>query len=103
MGNSTSLPCFIRVTAGQESGNLFIAVADNGPGLSPEIAADPFQLFRRGRDARPGGLGLGLSIVRGFMLAQGGQVTAGTSPEGGACFTVYIPCAAPKNMPDNEP
>lgn len=94
--------CVIRVTAGLERGSLFIAVSDNGPGLPPEIAAEPFQLFRRGGNARPGGLGLGLSIARGFMVAQGGEVTAGKSPEGGACFTVYLPHVTYENVPDDE-
>ena len=95
--------CFIRVAVGVVRGRLFISVADNGPGLPPEIAADPFQRFRRGADARTGGIGLGLSIVRGFVVAQGGEVTALNSPEGGACFTVYLPLNPPVGVPDDEP
>jgi len=94
--------CFIRVAAGVVRGRLFISVADNGPGLPPEIVADPFQRFRRGPNARTGGLGLGLSIVRGFVVAQGGEVTAANSPEGGACFTVCLPLTSPARVPDDE-
>ena len=72
------------------------------PGLPPEIAANLFQKFRRGHNARAGGLGLGLSIVRGFMLAQGGEVTAGKSPEGGARFMLYLPYAAHGRVPDDD-
>ena len=96
----TPADCFIRVTAGVEGPRAFIAVADNGPGLAPEIAANLFQKFHRGPQAGAGGLGLGLSIVRGFVLAQGGEVTAGKSPKGGACFTVYLPLAAHGGVPD---
>jgi two-component system sensor histidine kinase KdpD len=94
--------CFIRVTAGAEHRRLYISVADNGPGLPPEIMAALFQRFHRGRGARTGGLGLGLSIVRGFMLAQGGEVVAGESIEGGACFTIYLPLTFHEEVPDDE-
>ena len=41
--------------------------------------------------ARAGGLGLGLSIIRGFVTAQGGEIVVGENPGGGAVFTVYLP------------
>jgi two-component system sensor histidine kinase KdpD len=94
--------CFIRVAAGVERGRLYISVADNGPGLPQEIEAELFQRFRRGHGAQTGGLGLGLSIVRGFILAQGGEVIAGKSIEGGACFTVYLPLTFHESVPDDE-
>jgi K+-sensing histidine kinase KdpD len=72
------------------------------PGFAARDRADPFQRFRRGPDARTGGIGLGLSIVRGFVVAQGGEVTAANSPEGGACFTVYLPLTSPAGVPDDE-
>jgi len=39
---------------------------------------------------------LGLSIVRGFVVAQGGEVVAGENPGGGAMITVYLPHPPPK-------
>jgi two-component system sensor histidine kinase KdpD len=94
----------IRVRAGiaADPARIFITIADSGPGLAPELIPYLFQKFRRGSNARAGGLGLGLSIVRGFMLAQGGEVVAGTSPEGGASFTVYLPFAAHGGIPNDE-
>lgn len=94
----------IRVAAGVEAGReyVFIAVADSGPGIPPEMQAGLFQKFRRGPNARTGGLGLGLSIVRGFMLAQGGDVTAGRSSEGGACFTVHLPHSTHDRVPGDD-
>jgi two-component system sensor histidine kinase KdpD len=94
--------CFIHVAAGVVRGRLFLSVADNGPGLPPEIAENPFQRFRRGPDARTGGIGLGLSIVRGFVVAQGGEVTATNNPAGGACFTIYLPLNPSAGVPDDE-
>ena len=94
----------IRVRAGlaPDRAHLFIAVTDSGPGIAPELLPHLFQKFRRGQSARAGGLGLGLSIVRGFMLAQGGDVTAGRASEGGACFTVQLPYAAHGSVPNDE-
>ena len=94
----------IRVTAGLEAGQarIYLTVADSGPGIAPELMPHLFQKFRRGSSARAGGLGLGLSIVRGFMLAQGGEVIAGSSPEGGASFTVYLPYVAHGSVPTDE-
>jgi two-component system sensor histidine kinase KdpD len=46
-----------------------------------------------------GGSGLGLSIVKGFMEAQGGRATAENRPGGGAAFTLYLPITEPPVFP----
>jgi signal transduction histidine kinase len=51
-----------------------------------------FEKFYRGSPQNPGGLGLGLSIAQGFIEAQGGHIEAANHPEGGAMFTVILPC-----------
>jgi len=40
----------------------------------------------------PFGSGLGLAITRGLLVAQGGRVWADNHPEGGAVFTIAVPC-----------
>jgi two-component system sensor histidine kinase KdpD len=70
---------------------VFFTVADRGPGLPAAMRERLFQKFQRGDAAKAGGLGLGLSIIRGFVTAQGGDVVAGENPGGGAVMTVYIP------------
>jgi two-component system sensor histidine kinase KdpD len=42
---------------------------------------------------------LGLSIVRGFIAAQGGDIAVGGNPGGGAVFTVYLPYEAGAEAP----
>ena len=88
----------MRVSAGLEAGGrrVFFTVADRGPGLPAGFREEVFHKFARGEAARACGLGLGLSIVRGFILAQGGDVQAGDNPGGGAAFTVYLPHSAPQ-------
>lgn len=96
----------IEVAAGWENENgerrVFVRVDDSGPGIPIELRGSLFQKFQRGQQARAGGLGLGLSIVRGFMLAQGGDVTVAESPVGGARFTLYLPHIPHECIPNDE-
>jgi two-component system sensor histidine kinase KdpD len=88
----------IFVTAGIERGgtNAFFTVADRGPGFPAEMRERLFKKFARGDAAKAGGLGLGLSIVRGFIAAQGGKIVVGENPGGGAVFTIYLPHRPPQ-------
>jgi len=88
----------IFVTAGIDGGGsrAFLTVADRGPGFPPAMKGRLFKKFARGDAARAGGLGLGLSIVRGFIAAQGGEVVLGENPGGGSVFTVYLPHKTPQ-------
>jgi two-component system sensor histidine kinase KdpD len=89
----------IAVTAGIEPGDarVYFEVADRGPGIPAASRERMFQKFIRGEAARAGGLGLGLSLVRGFITAQGGDVVVDDNPGGGARITLYLPHAFPKN------
>ncbi|WP_328535221.1 HAMP domain-containing sensor histidine kinase [Streptomyces sp. NBC_00344] len=70
-------------------------IRDGGPGLTPEDVAVAFErgvLHDRYRDRRPVGSGLGLAIVHRLVLRLTGRIDiTGTSPEGGACFTISLP------------
>ena len=61
-----------------------------------------FKKFARGDAAKAGGLGLGLSIVRGFILAQGGDIAIGQNPHGGAITTLFLPYQSPAKNPYHE-
>ncbi len=67
-----------------------ITVADNGPGLSPEIAPRLFQPFV---STKPHGMGIGLTICRTIVEGHGGVLSAADAPDGGAVFTVWLPQA----------
>lgn len=83
--------------ASKESKRVFISVTDEGPGVPAELHSKLFEKFNHGPMSRKKGLGLGLSIVRGFMRAQGGDVSIESPPQGGARFTLSLPLA--KNQP----
>jgi two-component system sensor histidine kinase KdpD len=91
----------VFLTAGVERGGTraFFTVADRGPGFPSAMSERLFKKFERGDAARAGGLGLGLSIVRGFIAAQRGEVVVGANPGGGAVFTIYLPHTTPQTPP----
>jgi K+-sensing histidine kinase KdpD len=93
-------PINIRTGVELRSEWVFISVADRGPGLPSKMRESVFQKFKRGNGAYAGGLGLGLSIVRGFIVAQGGAVIASENPGGGACFTIYLPYGPHGSVPN---
>jgi two-component system sensor histidine kinase KdpD len=91
----------IFLTAGVDRGKsrIYFTVADHGPGLPATMRDRLYQKFQRGDAAKAGGLGLGLSIIRGFITAQGGDVVAGENPGGGAVLTVYLPFTEHGSVP----
>ena len=81
----------VRLSARTKNNDLILRVADNGPGIPSDSSARVFEKFYRGPHAPTGGTGLGLSLVKGFIEAQGGHVTAENGAGGGAVFTLWLP------------
>lgn len=70
-----------------------LEVADEGPGMTADVAAHVFDRFYRadaGRARAAGGSGLGLSIVASIVAAHHGDVSVETSPGHGAVFRVVL-------------
>jgi two-component system sensor histidine kinase KdpD len=97
-------PAALSISARSVAGNAVeLEVEDGGPGVTDDVRSRLFEKFYRvptqaGR-ARPGlarpGLGIGLSLVRGFVEAMGGHVEADRSPLGGLAVRILLPQAAP--------
>jgi two-component system sensor histidine kinase KdpD len=92
----------IDLMARIEQGELLLQVADRGPGLPAEQLDRIFDSFHRASNATPGGLGLGLAIVRGFVEAQGGRVNAVNRQGGGALFTIIMPAHESPDIPEEH-
>lgn len=84
-------PVFVAAGTDVQTHRAFFKVTDRGPGVPPGIKNRVFQKFSKGNVVRMGGLGLGLSIVHGFIAAQGGKVVMEDNPGGGTVFTLYLP------------
>ncbi len=83
----------ISISAAEHSGGILTSICDTGPGLTETDLAHVFDRFYRADDARAsdGGAGLGLSIAKALVDAQGGSIWAENRPSGGACFHVLLP------------
>ena len=78
----------------QEDGHVLIDVADDGKGMTPEVASHIFERFYREDSSRTrdtGGSGLGLAIVKSLVSQHGGTITVESEPGEGSVFTVSLP------------
>jgi two-component system sensor histidine kinase KdpD len=81
----------IEVHARREGKAALIEVGDRGPGLPDGPPEQVFEKFFRGRGAKAGGVGLGLTVCRAIAIAHGGRIEAAARDGGGATFRVWFP------------
>jgi len=82
-------PLEIRVCA--RPAGVEIIVADRGPGIPPGEEQRIFDKFYRIGGSRGGGVGLGLAICKGIVMAHGGQIFVSNRAGGGAEFHILLP------------
>ena len=76
------------------AGTVQVRVIDRGPGVAPDERADMFRPFQRVDDTdNTTGLGLGLSVCRGFAEGIGGTLDAEETPGGGLTMVLALPAA----------
>lgn len=79
----------------REGSHVVLEVADDGPGIPPEVVGRVFERFSQGASSADvsgrAGMGLGLAIVKSIATAHGGEVAVDRAPEGGARFIVRLP------------
>jgi two-component system CheB/CheR fusion protein len=87
----------IALERDEGAGRARITVSDSGVGMNEETMAGLFLPFAQGEttlDRSAGGLGLGLSLVKGLVDLHGGEVSAASDGPGrGARFTLHLPLA----------
>jgi two-component system OmpR family sensor kinase len=84
----------IEARVRSDNGSAVLEVHDDGPGMSPDVAARAFERFYRADPSRSrhhGGSGLGLAIVRAIVDAHGGTVTLDTALGKGTTVRVELP------------
>ncbi len=80
----------VDISATIRDQQLRVVIRDHGPGLPAGTERRVFEKFYRVQGSPAGGTGLGLAIARGFVQAQGGEITARNHPDGGAEFVIEI-------------
>ncbi|WP_020518747.1 sensor histidine kinase [Catelliglobosispora koreensis] len=83
----------VSVALSLEGTNAVVTIADNGPGIPPELQPEIFERFTRGDSSRSraaGSTGLGLAIVSAVVAAHHGTVSVDSRP-GRTVFTVRLP------------
>jgi two-component system sensor histidine kinase KdpD len=89
--------CVVRVNAGRVGDRVLINVIDDGPGVLRGTEDQIFEAFQRlGDNDNTTGVGLGMSVARGFVEAMGGTIAASNTPGGG--LTVVVDLAAPQEV-----
>ena len=87
--------------------HVIIEVSDNGIGMTPDLAAQAFNLFaqaERTSDRAGGGLGLGLALVKSLLELHGGTVKCESEGVGkGSKFTVCLPRLIATASHDHQP
>lgn len=85
----------VALSCGIDGGIAWIAVADEGSGLTQEQADRVFDKFERLGRSGDGGSGLGLYISRKLARAMGGDLTVESAPGHGARFVLSLPADRP--------
>jgi signal transduction histidine kinase len=86
-------PRLIEVTTRRRGSKVEVRVADNGPGIPPEVLPRLFEPFFTTKEVGKG-TGLGLAIAYGIAQEHGGDLHASNRVEGGAVFTLELPLGA---------
>ncbi|APD93355.1 PAS domain-containing sensor histidine kinase [Alteromonas mediterranea] len=81
----------VAVDASVSGNRLNIAVTDKGPGVPEGLKHKIFEPFFTTKN---NGTGLGLAVVKSVVNAHNGSLSVFNTPEGGACFSVSLPCKA---------
>jgi signal transduction histidine kinase len=80
----------ITVSTGRRDNQVFLAVADNGPGIPPDVLPQVFNPFFSTRDKRSG---LGLAMTKKILEDLGGTVEIESGPDQGTTVTLLLPAS----------
>jgi signal transduction histidine kinase len=81
----------VRVSAEASGADVLLRVEDWGPGVPWDLADRVFEPFFT---TKPGGLGMGLAIIRSIVEAHDGTIALAKRAGGGAAFEIVLPSTA---------
>jgi PAS domain S-box-containing protein len=97
----------IRLSAERQGSDVIVSVKDNGIGIIAEMLPRIFDIFAQSPRAllrSPGGLGIGLSLVKGLVELHGGNIEARSGgADRGSEFVVRLPVAVATLLPAAAP
>jgi two-component system sensor kinase FixL len=83
--------CRMRITVSEREDEIEVCVADQGPGISPDLLPDIFDSLVT---TKPEGMGIGLSVSRTIVERHGGRIAARNNPDAGASICFVLPIDA---------
>jgi signal transduction histidine kinase len=83
----------VRVSGFCDNGMVRMTVSDNGPGMAADLAK--VALRKHVTSTKPGGTGIGLTIVRYLVQLQHGEISLASEPGRGTTFYLTFPAATP--------
>ncbi|MEW6252110.1 MAG: ATP-binding protein [Planctomycetota bacterium] len=86
----------VRTRYDVEAQAVLISVADNGPGVPPDLRERIFEPFQSTKGQ--GGTGLGLAVARKIVHELGGEISVHDVPDGGAEFRVRLSTVRPEQL-----
>ncbi|NKE59800.1 sensor histidine kinase KdpD [Lentzea sp. PSKA42] len=89
-GNALRYAGAVALRASAHGDEVELRVVDHGRGLPKGTADEVFAPFQRLGDRTPGGVGLGLSVAKGFTEAMGGTISMEDTPGGGLTVVISL-------------
>lgn len=94
---ATDGPVCITIETVVDHGRIRIVIADDGPGIAPDVVGRIFEPFFTTREVGKG-MGLGLSVVYDIIMNHGGEITVDSSPGHGTAFIIFLPVKERKDV-----
>jgi len=91
----------VTLSVTRDGQRAVLTVADTGPGIPPDELPHVFDRFFRGRNARAGGSGIGLTVVAELVAAHAGRMDVSSPAGQGSTFRVTLPAtSSPRSRGD---
>lgn len=94
LSNAIRFASGVNVIARRDSDEVRVTVNDDGPGIPVdqlEAVLEPFVRLDHSRNRETGGVGLGLTIAKSHIEADGGRLELSNRPGGGLSAAVVLP------------